>query len=244
MNAKLYGMAHSHPSIAARRMLEHKGIPHEVRNILPGLHPIVVRLALFRHRTVPALRIDGLKIQGTLNISRVLDAIAPARPLFPADRDQRRAVMEAEQFGHDELQPLGRRAFRWAALRSNAVRAWMAREVIGMPAPTLMGWLYKPVIVYFASIENADDATVHSDLQRLPDLLDQVDAFLDQGVIGGAEANAADYQILSSVRLLLVHEDLRPVVEKWRCARAAYALIPDYPEPVPAAFPSDWLPSR
>ena len=40
MTAKLYAMAHSHPAIAVRLMLEHKGIDAEVWNILPGLHPI------------------------------------------------------------------------------------------------------------------------------------------------------------------------------------------------------------
>ena len=68
----------------------------------------------------------------------------------------------AERFGHDELQPLARRVFRLAALHSNAVRAWMAREVVGIPAPTLAAWAYKPVIAYFARVANADDATVRA----------------------------------------------------------------------------------
>ena len=97
------------------------------------------------------------------------------------------------------------------------------------------------MIAYFARIANADDATVGADLQRLPDLLDRVDALLSEGVIGRADANAADYQILSSVMLLLGHRDPRPIVERWHCAAAALRLIPDYPEPVPAALPSEWL---
>lgn len=244
MTAKLYAMAHSHPAVAARLMLEHKRIEHKVWNLLPGLHPLVVRAAGFRGGTVPALRIGDSRIQGSLRISRALDELEHERPLFPTDPSERCAVEEAERFGHDELQPLARRVFRWAALRSNAVRAWMAREVVGIPAPNLAGWVYKPVIAYFARIVDADDATVRADLRRLPDLLDRVDALIAEGVIGGTEANAADYQILSSVRLLLVHEDLRPIVERWGCAGAALRLIPDYPEPVPAALPVEWLPAQ
>jgi glutathione S-transferase len=242
MTAKLYGMAHSHPAVAVRLMLEHKRIEHEVWNILPGLHPLAVRAAGFPGRTVPALRLGDERIQGTLEISRALDERYPERPLFPVDPDARRAVEEAERFGHDELQALARRVFRWAALRSNAVRAWMARDVVGMPAPVLAGWAYKPVIVYFARIVGADDATVRDDLRRLPALLDRVDGLLADGVIGGAQRNAADYQLLASVRLLLVHEDLRPIVTRWRCAQEALELIPAYPEPVPAALPTEWLP--
>lgn len=242
MRAKLYAMAHSHPAVAARLMLEHKRIEHEVWNILPGLHPLVLRAAGFPEHTIPALRMGDERIVGTLRISRALDELVPERPLFPADPDARRAVEAAERFGHDELQPLPRRVFRWAALHSNAVRAWMARDVVGMPAPTLAGWAYTPVIAYFARIVGADDAAVRADLRQLPALLDRVDALIAGGVIGGDERNAADYQVLSSVRLLLVHEELRPIVARWHCADAALELIPAYPGPVPAALPTEWLP--
>lgn len=242
--AKLYALAHSHPAIAVRLMLEHKGIDCDEWDILPGLHPIVVRAAGFPGRTVPALRIDGERVQGSLEISRWLDEHHPDPPLFPADGQERAAVAAAELWGHDELQALARRVFRFAALKSNPIRAWMADEVVGMPFPRLMGLAYKPVIVYFARIVGATGEAVERDLRRLPGLLDHADELLAAGTIGGEQPNAADFQILCSVRLLLCHSELREVVARWRCAHAAYDLVPAYPGPIPAALPPQWLPAR
>jgi len=96
-------------------------------------------------------------------------------------------------------------------------------------------------------VSDADDATVRADLTRLPGLLDRADRLLEEEVIGGDEPNAADLQILTSLRLLLAHEDLRPRIEPRPCARAALRLLPDYPRPgpgalppVPAALPEEW----
>ena len=49
---------------------------------------------------------------------------------------------------------------------------------------------------------------MRADIDRLPELLDRVDALIADGTIGGAEPNAADFQILASVRVLLEFEDL------------------------------------
>ena len=45
------------------------------------------------------------------------------------------------------------------------------------------------------------------DLAALPGLIDRVDELIAQGVIGGAEPNAADYQIATSISLLLTMDD-------------------------------------
>lgn len=251
MEAKLYGLVHSHPVLCARLALERCGVDVDVVDILPGLHPPVVRAAGFSGWTVPALRIDGRRLQGTLAISRELDRRFPDAGLFPRDVDARRAVEEAERWGHDELQVVARRVFRWAGVRSNAVRAWMVAEVMGWPAPAAFGVVFKPVMVLFARpLAGADDATVRADLARLPGLLDHVDALLEAGTLGGTPPNAADLQIFSSLRLLLAHSDLRPRLEHRRCARAALALLPDFPRsgpealpPIPAALPEAWLPA-
>ncbi|HEX8205536.1 MAG TPA: glutathione S-transferase N-terminal domain-containing protein, partial [Solirubrobacteraceae bacterium] len=55
MRARLYGMAISHPANAARLMLEHKGIEHQLVKVPPGAQAVRIRLAGFRGGTVPAL---------------------------------------------------------------------------------------------------------------------------------------------------------------------------------------------
>jgi glutathione S-transferase len=249
--AQLYGMKHSHAVLASRMALELTGVPFRAHDLFPGLHGIFVRARGFPGWTVPAVRLDGRKVQGTLAISRELDRLAPGAGLFPADREGRRAVEEAERFGHDELQPIARRVFRWAGARHNAVRAWMAREVIGAPAPTVTGYAFKPAMMFFSRVvSKADAAQVQEDLARLPGVMDRVDALLAEGTIGGRSPNAADLQILTSIRLLMAHEDLRPAIVRRACGRAALRLIPDFPRsgpdalpPVPAALPPAWLPS-
>src|SRR5919199_4233543 len=83
-------MAISHPAQAARAMLERKGIEYELKNVPIGTQPIAVRLAGFRGRTVPALKIDGRRGQGSIEIARVLDQLAPEPPLYPRDPERRR----------------------------------------------------------------------------------------------------------------------------------------------------------
>lgn len=248
MTAKLYAMVQSHPALAARLALEQAGVDHQVRNILPGLHGPAVRAAGFPRSTVPALRIDGRRVQGSLAIARELDRLAPDAGLFPHDPEARRAVEAAERWGHDELQPLARRVFVWGQAHTSAVRTWMVREVMRLPAPSALGAAFRPTMTFLARhVYGATDDAVRADLARLPGLLAHADGLLETGTIGREPRTAADFQILTSLRLLLAHADLRPLVERRRCGRAALALIPDYPSgpealpPIPSALPDEWL---
>jgi glutathione S-transferase len=74
-------------------------------------------------------------------------------------------------------------------------------------------------------------------------MLDHVDELLAQGVIGGDEPNAADYQIAPSVRLLLAFDQLRPLIEGRPAGVFAARVVPVYRGHVPPALPSDWVPS-
>ena len=50
------------------------------------------------------------------------------------------------------------------------------------------------------------------DLQGIPAKIDHVDALVADGVIGGDQANAADLQIGSTLRVLLAVGDLQPMI--------------------------------
>lgn len=224
-------------------MLERKGIEHEVADLLPGFHPLILRLAGFRGSTVPALRIDGRRVQGSLAISRALDEIRAEPRLFPSDPDQRRAVEDAERWGEQELQPVPRRIFRWGVATEQKLRRWMGREIVGVPAPGLMGALQAPVARAFARKVGATDEHVRSDLAGLPALLDRADQLIADRTIGASEPNAADFQIGPSVRVLMEFEDLAPLIEGRPAGELATRLLPDYPGPVPSFLPREWLPA-
>jgi glutathione S-transferase len=230
-------MAISNPAAAGPAMLRYKRIPHRVVSVMPGLHPFLVRLAGFRGPTVPAVEVDGRKVQGSREISRFLDELSPDPPLFPADAKARAAVEEAERWGEQVLQPVPRRLFRYLVLTSEAARLWMGREVMRVPAARVIQFAFLPLIRQLARVARADEATVRATLAGLPGLLDHVDALIADGTIGGGQPNAADFQILASVRVLLEFEDLAHLLEGRACAPAARLLYPDWAGPIPRGLP-------
>ena len=67
-------------------------------------------------------------------------------------------------------------------------------------------------------------------------MLDRVDELIERGVIGGAERNAADYQIATSISLLLTMDDLRPMIEGRPAGRLAREIVPRQPGHLPHVF--------
>ena len=65
MPTRLYVMPISNAAAAGAAMVAHKRIPHRLVRLMPGLHPALVRFAGFEGFTVPALELDGRKVQGS-----------------------------------------------------------------------------------------------------------------------------------------------------------------------------------
>lgn len=236
---KLYAIPFSHPSIAAHLMLERAGVPHEVVNFPMGLHPVFLRARRFPGSTVPALILDGCRVQGSLAISRAIEARGPAGILFPVDPAARERVKEAERWGESELQPIPRRLFRWTMAGNPAIRRRVLQRA-GLPLPGIAARVMKPIVTRFARSANANDATVRADMEGLGMLLDRVDALIAEGTIGGPEPNAADFQIATSLAAMLAFEDLVPSIENRPAADLARRLVPPYPGKVPAVVPAGW----
>jgi glutathione S-transferase len=245
MAVVLYWMAISHPSQAARKMLDLKGIEYGTVDVLPLGQRVHLRLAGFREGTVPALRLDGHKVQGSRQIARALDERWPEPPLFPADPVARTRVERAERWGEEELQPVPRRLFRFAAAHNPGLRRGVARAT-GMPAAGLVAALIKPAVAYYARTIEADgrratEAGVRADLAALPAMLDRVDRLLAEETLTLDPPNAATAQILATVRLLDAFEDLHDHVAAHACAAPARKLFADYPARLPRVLDPDWL---
>jgi glutathione S-transferase len=243
MRAKLYVLPASHPSMAAELMLKRKGVAFKRRDLIFMMHIPVVKARRFPGRTVPALIWeDGRKVQGSRNISRFLDEQRPDPPLFPADPEQRRQVEEAERWGDEQLQDPTRRLI-WIALgrdRSSS-KDFLRGYKLGIPT-SIAAATAAPIIWAEAKLNKASDEAARADLENLPALLDQVDEFIAQGIIGGEEPNAADYQIGTSVRLLMAFDQLRPLIDSRPAGAFAEKIAPDPGGRVPAALPADWIP--
>ena len=226
----LYVIPGSHACRSAMLMLEHKQVPYRRVDIVTLLHPLVVRLRGFeaggqtrsaggRHTfglrlgdrlgTVPALAANGHRISTNYGIARFLDDRHPEPPLFPADPERRAVVEEAERWANETLQMEARRIAAGGILRDPAAfarstgggrlgyllyrRALTRRLII----PPIVRWV-------FAAGPRAEREL----LAELPGMLDRIDRWIADGVLGGTELNAADFMVAPSLALILYRPDL------------------------------------
>jgi glutathione S-transferase len=237
---KLYGSLPSPPSQSARLMLEHKRLEHRIVWLLPGLWPALLRTRGFRGGTVPAIKIDGRRVQGSRTISRALEELKPEPPLFPADPQQRLEVEEAERWGDEVLQDVPRRIIRWISVHRPESRVTIARDV-RVPFPRFAAWINAPSARYLARKVDTE-GQIQRAIGQVPEVLDHVDELISDGVIGGEQPNAADFQIATSVRGLLQIEDLRPETQGRPAADLATRYLPEFGTPFPAGMlPPEWL---
>jgi glutathione S-transferase len=236
MRATLFAVPASHPSLAAQLMLEHKGVEYRRVDLVAATHRTIIRLLGFPRKTVPAVKLDGAKIQGTSDIALALDALIPSAPLFPADPDRRRQVEEAEAWGDEVLQPVPRRLI-WNALKHDrsTLETYLEGAKIGIPTP-IAARTAAPIAMAARRFNRATDENAQRDLAALPGMLDRVDELIDRGVIGGAERNAADYQIATSISLLLTMDDIRPMIEGRPAERFARDVVKNQPGHMPRVF--------
>jgi glutathione S-transferase len=236
MRATLFGVPASHPTLAAELMLQHKGIDYRRVDLVNAAHRTLLRAMGFPRKTVPAMRLQGAKVQGTTDIARALDALVPAPPLFPADLERRREVEEAEAWGDEVLQPVPRRLI-WNALKHDrsTLATYLEGSKTGIPTP-IATRTAAPIAAASRRFNRATDEAAARDLEALPGLIDRVDELIANGVIGGPERNAADFQIATSVSLLLTMEDVRPLIEGRPAERLARDVVPGQPGRMPSVF--------
>jgi glutathione S-transferase len=245
---KLYVIPGSHACRSAMLMLEHKGLPYRRVDIVPLLHPVAVRLHGFdaggqtrsaggkrtfglrlgdRLGTVPALAANGHRLSTNHGIARFLDERHPDPPLFPADPERRAAVEEAEQWANGQLQMEARRIPGAAVVRDPAI----AREA----GNGRMGYLlYKRAPVrrlvvpwILGRIFRSNPARDDELLAELSAMLDRIDAWIREGVLGGPQLNAADFMVAPSLALILYRPDVKPMFEGRPALELVDRLLPE-----------------
>lgn len=241
MKARLFVLPGSHPSWSARLMLEHKGIAYKRMDLIPVASKGILRAAGFSGVTVPALILDGERTQGTRPIARALEAAVSVPRLFPADAAERVKVEEAEAWGDEVFQSVPRRIV-WNLLSRDrtGMLSYLQGARLGVPT-RLAAATAPPLVALSKRFNEGSDANVRADIAALPGMLEQVDAWIAAGTIGGGEPNAADFQIAPTVALLLTMADLRPAIEGRPCADLARRLLPGFPGYAPPSLPAEWL---
>jgi glutathione S-transferase len=237
----LYVIPGSHPSMAARLMLEEKGIEYRRVDLMPVISKAVLKALRFPGVTVPALKIDGRRIQGSLQIARELDRMRPEPPLFPGDAERRTAVEEAERWGDDRLQGMARR-ISWNAIGRDrsSIGTYGEGARLGIPI-SLAVKTAAPIVAAAVRFNHAYDENVRADLAALPGVLERIDDWIEDGVLGGETVNAADLQVATSLRLLMTLDDVRGALADRAAGELAERVVPEFPGHVGPVFPAAWL---
>jgi glutathione S-transferase len=246
---RLYVIPGSHACRSALLMLEHKQVPYECVEIVTLLHPIVARWHGFdaggqtrtagerrtlglrlgdRLATVPGLVADGRKISTNHRIARFLDECHPRPPLLPADPQRRAAVEEAERWANDTLQMAARRIPGAAMVRDPATFSRSSGDGrLGhlLYKRALARRLIVPRILRggFATGPGIESAL----LAGLPAMLDRIDAWIADGVLGAEQLNVADFMVAPSLALILYRPDVLPVFEGRPALELVNRLLPD-----------------
>jgi glutathione S-transferase len=235
--ATLYVIPGSHACASAKLMLAHKDIAYRTITLPTGAHPLLVRMfgfpghrdpirsldgetpaplaTLDRLGTVPALRIDGERVQTNRAIARHLERVRPLPPLFPADPARRQAVEAAERWGDEQLQMIARRL----ALAAPAARGLDTLSERGGDG-RLGALLSRNALIRRESGRVAARITFDASekneerlLAALPATLDQIDGWIAEGVLMAEEPSVADMMIAPSLALLAYRLDLREDIE-------------------------------
>jgi glutathione S-transferase len=246
---KLYVIPGSHACRSAMLMLEHKQLPYRRVDIVPLMHPVVVRLHGFdaggqtrsaggkrtfgirlgdRLGTVPALAANGHRISTNQGIARFLDEHHPDSPLFPADAEQRVKVEDAERWANETLQMAARRIPGAALVRDPAKYAELAGD-------GRMGYLlYKRKLVrrfvtpwILSRVFRSNPARDDELLAELSAMLDRIDAWIREGVLNGPQLNAADFMVAPSLALILYRPDVKPMFEGRPALELVDRLLPE-----------------
>jgi glutathione S-transferase len=250
MPARLYVVHGSHPCLTVEKAFELKGLPYKKVELPASSQPLVMKL-LFGGRTVPGVKFaDGAKVQGSRAILRALEDRVPSPPLYtgPAGAE---AILEAERWGDDVLQSIPRRLL-WEAFtkRRDAMHGFQeGAKSPKLPKPVVVAASYA-VLPIERRLNDVDDAGVRADLAALPGLLDQVDAYISEGVLDGEQPNAADLQIAPTLRLLYAMDDVAPLIAgrpaeafAFRWLDRPVATVPAGALPVQADVPAATLPA-
>jgi glutathione S-transferase len=233
----LHVLPPSHPCMTATVALRLKGLEYERVELVPG-QQVEQMQAIYGegNHTVPGLLVDGEPVHGSRAILARLEQLAPDPVLYPSED-----VREAERWGDEELQDLGRR-LPWGALhfRPEAMGTFGGAGPLDGPGTDFAIRFVRSTWKY----HGISAARLQEDLAGLSAKLAHVEELAAAGIIGGEQPNAADLQIGATLRVLLTIGDLRPLLSAGAGERIALRNFPEYAGDVPAgAFPAGWAPA-
>jgi glutathione S-transferase len=222
--AKLYGVRGSAPTFCTELMLRHKEIPYRRVNLIPGRHRRSLPAKGFPGRTVPALTLNGNRLQTNRAIARGLDQLIPDPPLFPADRVARAEVEQAERFIDEVLQQATRRMILWSLTQDpDSVKPHPANGRLLVPRNA---WLRARLMPKAFDQYGITAEVVREDFAALDARLDRVDAYIAGGVLNGPRLTAADFEVAPLIAALMGLEGRGAEIARRPAAALARRVMP------------------
>jgi glutathione S-transferase len=234
---KLYVIPDSTEVVSAQLMLEYKRVPYKQVALPPGVHAFIMLTLGFKGITVPALAIDGRRVQGSRWIARALDELVRDPPLFPVDPQRRRHVEDLERWG-EQFHDAAQRLFYCTARRHPSADGSVAHRRVVRGIARVAG---PQILRLAASVCDASEFAGREALAMLPERLGQIDAWIAQGSLNGEALNAADLQIAPNIARLLHSQDLWPYVEGRPAAALARRVVPCASGPGRRLVPPEWI---
>ena len=110
MTVILWHVELSHYNEKVRWALDYKGIPHERRVPMPGLHGLrAAVLTRGAQRRLPVVDLDGRRVWDSTDIIAALEQYQPEPPLYPDDPAELVRALELEDWFDENLGPAVRR---------------------------------------------------------------------------------------------------------------------------------------
>ena len=235
----LHVVPFSHPCLAVSAALDRLGQEYETVTLETGRQGDEVEKVYGEGcRTVPGLLVDDEPVHGTATIFARLDQLHPDAGLYPAAVAE--AIREAEPALAEDIQ-MSARVLTFGAMhfRPESMGTFAGVDQLD---PGGVDFAIKSMRAAWRYL-GIDAQRVHATLQALPAQLDAVDAQLEAGVIGGEKPTAADFQLGSSLHLLVQIGDVRPLVEERPAAKLLSLFEPGEGNVSAGAFPPGWVPS-
>jgi glutathione S-transferase len=236
----LHAIPFSHPCIAVSTALDRYGLEYETVNFVTGQQGDEIEKIFGEgNRTVPGLLVDDEPVHGTIPVFERIDQIADEADLYPAAVAA--AIKEAEVGLCEDLQTAARvLIFGALHFRPESMGTFTGSGPLD-PAGTDFA------IKYIRGAWRYTGTTaerIAGELAKLPESLGLADELIEGGAIGGDEPTAADFQIGSSLHLLVQIGDLRPLIEAHQSGQLVERWFEPGPAEIPAgAFPAGWVPA-
>lgn len=234
----LHAIPFSHPCLAVSAALDRFGFEYERVELMSGQQgDEIERIYGPGKRTVPGLVVDGDPVHGTQAIFARLDEILGGGVLYPPA--QADLIREAEAGLAEDLQTSAR-VLMFGALhfRPESIGTFTGSGPLDPAGTDFAIRLVRGAWKYVG----IDAQRIATTLDALPDQLNRVDEVIAAGAAGGDEPTALDFQLGSSLHLLLQIGDLRPLIQDRPAERLATAWFEPSPADVPAgAFPAGWV---